>query len=465
MICPKAWKLANVIPIYKKKGSRSTVTNYRPISLTCIACRVLERLIRNVMYQHMYDNNLLSIYQHGFVSKRGTLTQLLEAQNQIINALDHKKFVDQIFLDFSKAFDTVSHPKLITKLKQYGFSGKIFGWLKSFLTDRFQRVIIDDVTSSWKNVKSGVPQGSVLGPLLFIIYVNDITDHISIDSAKLYADDVKLLKCMLSQDECAVLQNDLNCVSEWSASWQLSLQPAKCKVMHFGYRNPKNQYYLDHQVLPSTKTEKDLGVLFSSDLKFSEYCHQIANSSSAKGRLLQTCFVNKDIDFAVSLFNSYVRPGIEYNCPVWSPYLVSNIDIIESVQRRYTKRITGLYGLPYKERLKRCNLELLEYRRLKFDLITAYKIIHGKFNVPLNNYFYFGTYSRTRVHSQKLFPQYCRTNLALNCFSKRVVRMWNKLPESVVKCRSLDCFKKKLNSHPRVKIVLSKFLRGRASKE
>ena len=188
---PEKWKWAHITPVFKK-GSKHEKENYRPISLTSIICLLLERIIKNEIVKHLDANDLFSNDQYGFRAKRSCVTQLLEALEEWTSLLDGGNSIDVIYFDFAKAFDSVPHQRLLFTLNSYGISGKVLQWIANFLRDRKQRVVLNGYKSSWTNVLSGVPQGSVLGPLLFLIYINDLPDCIESSSVRIFADDLKL---------------------------------------------------------------------------------------------------------------------------------------------------------------------------------------------------------------------------------------------------------------------------------
>ena len=239
---PSAWLEANVTPIFKK-GSRLDPSNYRPVSLTSVICRVLESIVRDEMMNHLIKNDLISHRQHGFVPKKACVTNLLETVDFVTNNLHEKTPTDIIFLDFSKAFDKVSHRRLLLKLEAYGFKGQIHSWLSAFLSNRRQRVVLGDSESSWTNVLSGVPQGSVLGPMLFIVYINDLASKID-SVCKLFADDCKIMASLNSVEDVLRLQQDLDNVLAWCIEWKMVLNLKKCHVMHFGKKNTQNDTLL-----------------------------------------------------------------------------------------------------------------------------------------------------------------------------------------------------------------------------
>ena len=240
-----------------KKGPKSEVGNYRPVSLTSIPCKLLETIIRSRIVQYLEQNNLLSPSQHGFISKRSCLSNLLVALEAITKAIDEGNVVDMIYFDYQKAFDTVPHRRLKVRLKALGFKGNMLKWIESFLYQRRQRVTINGVKSDWGSVTSGVPQGSVLGPILFILFVNSISEEVDGDIL-LFADDTKLYKIIDTDEDQLAMQEDINKLHRWSQAWLMTFNKEKCKTMHFGHNNGMQDYYMDGVKLSTIKEEKDL---------------------------------------------------------------------------------------------------------------------------------------------------------------------------------------------------------------
>ena len=237
---PNDWQKAIVVPIFKK-GSKKEPSNYRPVSLTSVVCKLCETLIRKNVMNYMLQNHLFSDDQYGFRPGRSCVVQLLEILDEWTKLLDNGNPVDIVYLDFSKAFDTVSHERLLFKLHKLGIRGSVLNWIKSFLTDREQCVRVGTNTSSWSEVISGVPQGSVLGPVLFLCFINDQPNVVE-GIVKIFADDTKLYACVSKEEKCEALQKDLDNLCNWSEWWKLSFNSKKCKVLHVGNNNPHYRY-------------------------------------------------------------------------------------------------------------------------------------------------------------------------------------------------------------------------------
>ena len=228
---PDEWKYANVSSIHKK-GSKTLPQNYRPVSLTSVVCKIMEGIIRDHIIEHMKINKMFSDKQFGFISGRSTTLQLLNVLTIWSEILDEGGTIETIYCDFMKAFDKVPHQKLLYKIGKYGIVGALHGWIESFLKDRAHYVVINNATSSKAPVTSGIPQGSVLGPLLFVIYINDMPDVIARDSfLYLFADDTKVFRHIRCPDDAAKLQDDIDKLVEWSNIWQLKFHPEKCVSM------------------------------------------------------------------------------------------------------------------------------------------------------------------------------------------------------------------------------------------
>ena len=255
------WKIGHVTPIFKK-GKKCDPSNYRPISLTSIVCKTMESLVRHETMQHLLVNELLSRHQHGFMAGRSCTTQLLEVLDIWSRFLDEGDNVDVVYLDFAKAFDTVPHSRMMYKLYSYGIRGKVWSWIEDYMCNRKQCVIVNGVHSSYVSVTSGVPQGSVLVPLLFLIYINDLPDVV-FNLDKLFADYTKLFARIRNLSDCQKLETDLFALQSWSKVWLLQFNISKCKILRLGCNPPAMTYSLEASdgstvVMEESKCERDL---------------------------------------------------------------------------------------------------------------------------------------------------------------------------------------------------------------
>jgi hypothetical protein len=450
---PLDWRSAVVTPAFKGKGKRDEPGAYRPISLTCFASRIMERIIKSCISQHLDNNRLLSPNQHGFMKNKSTETQLLECFNYFTEHLDNKDCIDVVYLDISKAFDTVCHAKLFTKLSKYGITGELFSWIRAFLTDRTQSVIINGKMSSAVEVSSGVPQGSVLGPLLFLIFINDVEDSLRVCKFKLFADDCKLfVECKRDVDFHMLVQ-DVENIFNWFDKNQLKVAAEKCNILHLGKANPNRKLTVNNTEIAATDNIRDLGLIVRSDLKPSSHCEALATKAFRVSNLIFRTFRCRNRNFLVSMLKVYVLSLFNHCSVLYNPYLIQDIRLLESVQRRFTKRIPGLRHTPYFSRLKQLGLQTLERTRLESDLCHCFKIINGLENLSFQDFFDFSV-SRTRTNGLKLFKPRCRTDVRKHFFANRVVDPWNSLSEVVVNSPSLELFKKRLKS-----CDLSRFLK------
>ena len=444
---PKAWKVANVCAIHKK-GVTCDPNNYRPISLTVIACKIMERLIADNLLAYLHLHNAISVEQHGFLAKHCTETQLLETFNEWTTALDNHMQIDCVFIDFKKAFDSVCHNKLLLKLAAYGITGNLLGWMKSFLTDRKQRVHVNNCYSDWADVTSSVPQGSVLGPILFLLYINDLTDVVHGCKIKLFADDVKVYWIFESKNIVTnVLQQCLDAIWQWSVIWQLPISCNKCFTMHFGINNVKNVYKFGHFDIKSECDVKDLGVFVSNNLKSSYHCIKLIDKTKRLCSLIFRCLKSRDPECLIKAYKSYILPILEYNSCVWSPYLVKDIDGVESVQRNFTWRLfkrCGLTDVPYNDRLLYLNLPSLELRRIYKDLVMCYKIVHGDVALNLPDFFMYSNNERTRGHNLRFFKKRFNLDVRKFYFCNRIVDIWNCLPCECVLSENIYRFKQSI---------------------
>ena len=389
-VYPNILKRSNVTPIFKQKGTKDVVDNYRGISIEPVISKLFQSIIKDHLSLHV--QKLICNEQHGFLPGKSTVSNLICYSDFISKALDNKTQVHSIYTDYSKAFDIVPHGLLMNKLYcQFGFRDNILRLFESFLNNRFQRIVINGVESAWTQVTSGVPQGSILGPLLFIMYINDLPRELSNSKCLLFADDGKFFKIIKSITDCIHLQNDLDAILKWCQLWKLDLNLSKCYVMNFSLKRSRNivfNYMLGNKTLKYVDEIKDLGVLFTPTLNFENHVNFIVNKAF---RMLG--FINrvlkdfKDPSVLCTLFNAYVRSRLEYASCVWSPTQQYLSDRIERVQKKFTRVLCYRSNIDYKsfDYIDRCsffNLQTLSSRRQICDLIYLHKIINNKINCP-----------------------------------------------------------------------------------
>ena len=451
---PADWKCANVTPVFKK-GNRSLAENYRPISLTSIICKILESLIHDNIITHLTNQQLIRLSQHGFMQHRSCLTNLLQYLETLTSLLDEGHNVDVFYLDLSKAFDRVPHERLLLKLSSHGVTGDIFNWVKSWLSNRKQRVVLNGSCSKWTDVTSGVPQGSVLGPLLFIIFINDIDAAIDTVNCALlkFADDTKGVRAVNSEADAMKLQADLDNIFCWSTDWQMLFNLEKCHILHLGNNNPNHEYNINGYKLPSVDEEKDLGVLITNSCTPSRQVSAAAlKANQVLGQLLRS-FTYRDRNTFIRLYKQYVRPHLEYCVQAWSPWQQQDITILENVQRRAVNAVSGLSGT-YEEKLSSLNLPSLQQRRLRGDMLTTFKMVKSIDNLNPADFFTFSanrhqyaTRLASSINESIVEPSYglaqgpCKLELRRHFFTQRVVAPWNALPPTVKAATSVDVFK------------------------
>ena len=435
---PDDWKTAHIIPILKK-GSPQCTSQYRPISLTSVISKILERIVRMRLLDYLTKNNIIPANQHGFVPKKSTVTNLIECMNDWTLNFDKGVNTDVIYLDYSKCFDTVCHSKLLYKLAKYGIEGSAYKWLESFLLNRKQHVKINNCVSPAAAVESGVPQGTVLGPLLFLIYSADLSNTVMHSKLSMYADDTKLYKAINDENDCVLLQNDLTLVSEWANLWQMKLNPEKTKVLSIGNISRNYEYKLDNNAIEHVNHMKDVGVIIQSNLKFTMHCVNVSRKAYYVIKTIFTTFRNHDVNFYIKMYQCYARPVLEYSSQIWSPALKCNIDRTEKVQRYFTRRICT-NNMTYNERLIYLKLDSLEARRIKMDLYLFYKVLSGTTCINIQDHYRFCNRSRAN-NSKQLYTYFSRTDKRKFFWVNRIVKNWNNLNEITVMSLNYNSFK------------------------
>ncbi|EFA11997.1 putative RNA-directed DNA polymerase from transposon X-element-like Protein [Tribolium castaneum] len=287
---PNDWKTAIVKPIFKR-GDKFDPLNYRPISLTSVIVKILESLIFDKLIDFLVTTNRIPEEQHRFVPGRSIVSNLLCCLEDWTNIIDANKAADIIYLDFSKAFDRVPRRRLLYKLKHNGINGSLLNWIESFLSNRTFKVCVNNSLSTSRQVMSGVPQGSVLGPLLFVLYTADIGYNLA-STVMMYADDLKLYGC---SNNNSVLSDVLSKIYEWSKIWLIPLNLSKCTVLHLGKNNPKFSYRINNVFLSNSDSCIDLGVTISSTLSWTEHINRIVKRANQVFYLISKSFVFADL--------------------------------------------------------------------------------------------------------------------------------------------------------------------------
>ena len=468
---PKIWKEGIVTALFKK-GKKSLASNYRPITLTSIVCKVLEKIMVEHLIKHLKSNNLEDESQHGFTPKKSTTTNLLQALNIWSESISHGLPVDVLYLDLEKAFDKVPHHRLICQLQKFGIRGQILNWIKDYLHNRYQRVRINGALSSRSMVLSGVPQGSVLGPALFLLFVADVAPLVN-NFVTLYADDSKLFNSIYenntSDESIQSIQNDINTLSLWADNMQMSFNVDKCHALHLGHNNKNHVYTLpkmsnikkgtDHTSytytfhnLKNVDEEKDLGVIMDNDLNFKSHISHKISKANSMIYLIKNCFKYLDAEMFKTLYKSLIRPHLEYASPIWSPTAKGEILRLEGVQRRATKLVPGISTLSYNDRLKHLQLPTLEYRRIRQDLLLLYNYIHQNIILDTSTHcticntqhMLTPITSGTRGHPYR-YSIHRHNNIRKRFYSTRTIPLWNQLDESTVLAPTLNQFKNKLS--------------------
>jgi hypothetical protein len=368
---PDIWRQAKVKAIYKK-GNRHSPNNYRPVSLTCITCKILEHIISSHVNSFLSKNDILTDSQHGFRSGRSCETQLVYTFNDLAHNREEGLVTDVLILDFSKAFDTVNHRKLLFKLNRMGINAQVIIWISAFLKDRKQTVMVDGMESAHCGILSGVPQGSVLGPLLFLLYVNDLPAQLT-SECRLFADDALVYN---TRDKHMILQEDLQKLETWSHTWQLAFNASKCSVLSVGDFNSQQCFSLNNIRLQNVSSHPYLGIELSNNLKWEKHINNIVSKATRLLGMLSRVLKTADTKTRQVAYNTLVRPVLEYGCQVWDPYLKKDIKRLEQVQNKALRFIFRIKGrVSFTQIRKDANVDSLEKRRRDFRLKLFVKSI------------------------------------------------------------------------------------------
>ena len=450
-LLPVEWVSSVVVPIYKN-SSRCNPLNYRPVSLTSVTCKVMEKAIVSHLTEFISENSLLSDYQFGFRSGHSTVDQLLATYNDVTGYIDQGKVVDLLFFDYSKAFDKVRHVILLQKLADLGICPQILNWISYFLRARTMRVRISGVLSHSEPVTSGVPQGSVLGPVLFLLYVNYVVANLTC-KYKIFADDIKLYLSFETNnfsEGTEVAQNNIDILVKTSSSWGLTMNTSKCVCMRFSPKNcmlpcvGPSPYKIGLVIIDFVESHSDLGITVDRTMKFHSHVARNARIANGITSNILSCTLERDEDFILNIFKFHVGPIMEYGSPLWNVGYRGDMKIMERVQRRWTRAINGISDLPYSTRLNRLKLFSFQGHLLHTDLIMVWKIFHNKCALKFEDFFHLDIDSHTRGHQFKIFVPRVSLEVRKRYFSVRVISAWNSLTDEAVSSVSLGSFKRLL---------------------
>ena len=442
---PLAWKEANVVGLYKK-GSKKDALNYRPVSLTSIVCKVYEKFLHRHILQHI--ENKISSCQHGFVQGKSCFSNLLESVEKMLTIVEEGFPVDIFYMDFWKAFDTVPHFRLLTKMESMGITGKTLNIIRDFLSGRTLRVCVGQGTSRIRFVLSGVPQGSVLGPLLFIIFINDLPNFLN-GTPKLFADDLKLI---VDASKTEDIDADLKSLERWEQLWLLKFNIEKCKVLHLEFNeNPNNQYTFNNIALVKTgEKDKDLGIFPDANLLWTDQIRNSVSKAVSMIAWITRTVISRERNLMLHVYKATIRPHLEYCVQIWSPVARhGNSGLIlelESIQRRFTRLVDGIGLLPYSERLKRLYLTTLAERRIRGDLIETFKIVNGI--VSYGQSLFNRSRSGLNLINKSLLNIDSKIKKCVDSFlPNRVIQYWNLLPNYVKQSADVNSFKANLENY------------------
>ena len=451
---PAQWKVANVIPCFKK-GDKHSLSNYRPISLLSVLSKVMEKLINKSMWKHLENHKLISDRQFGFRAGHSTSDALTYIAQRLSNTINDREEARVVCLDISKAFDRVWHPGLLVKLRALGFAGKLLHWLADYLRNRSMKIILNGKSSSTKFINAGVPQGSILGPLLFIIFIDDITLDISSTSI-LYADDVTLMSFIKSKEEripaAASLNQDLCNIEKWATSWNVLFGAAKCKTVTLSNRQDAKDGHPCLQFFGTTLTETEsvelLGLTLSKDLSWKHDVTSMAKSAAQRTGLLRRVAPYLLPTQRAMIYKAIIRSKMEYASSAWFGATPTSLSQLDAVQRRAIRII----DLPEDDLISH-QIQPLGTRREVGALTLFHRMYYGE--APellcqlLPEHLQLDPRLRRSVRSHDLAVQIPRSNLVSHkrSFVPSAARIWNSLPEYIPSLEKRACFKKEVNRY------------------
>lgn len=437
-IFPPQWKTARVVPIHKS-GDKTLISNYRPISILSSFAKIFECLV--YPYIESYFKQFLTVHQHGFVRSRSTCTNLTVFVETLSEALDNHKQVDVVYTDFTKAFDKVSHTILLQKLTMYGYTGNMLEWIRSYLSDRIFNLVLNGYCSASYKITSGVPQGSHLGPILFNMFINDITDCFHHSTPYMFADDLKILKIINSYNDVLLLQKDLDELHRWCLNNDMLLNLTKCQHIKFTRKINKipSSYSIADENLNEVDNIRDLGVVLDTKLTFTLHIESIIKkASSMLGFIIRNGKVFRNPKTKILLYNNFVRSVLEYCSVVWRPHYSVHSLRIERIQKRFMWHLAYSKGIAkrkysYHDRLLHFGMNTLSKRREMLDLVFLYKILSNKIDctalLQRLNIRVPARYPRTRI--TLLHPPLRKTVLGSNSPIPRMCKLLNEFGDVV----------------------------------
>jgi len=439
---PKEWLLSIITPV-PKKDNPSKPVDFRPVSMTCIACRLMEKVILSELAAHYERENLFSKNQHGFLKGRSTVTCLLECFSDWSECFEKKYSIDILYIDISKAFDSISHQKLLILLERNGVRGLLLKWIELWLTKRKQAVKVGTTLSEFKHVPSGVPQGSVLGPLLFCIYMSGLDSVLKYAKVKYYADDAKIYLKVSSIAEAQMFQQEVENILQWAKTWQLSVAFEKCAILHLNPSKSLQYEYTMGDIKLATKSQiRDLGVIIDDNLLFDRHIDIIATKAGQISNMIFQNFKCRDLRFLCMTYKAFIRPVLEYANETYFPKYMKDLAKLENVQRSFTRRIPALREMSFKERLVALKLSTLEERRIKSGLLLIYKYLNHLIKITdLPLIVKQQTVRARRGHDQMLHIQ-INKSVQRDQMICKLANIWNHLDVNLVNSQSAAEFKR-----------------------